>query len=44
MAPGAAHKMGLGWVLLAMVRESPPHWLTCWASLVQKFAIEARRH
>ncbi len=40
--PGAAYKMGLGWVLLAMV-QLPAAWLTL-GVLGKKFAIEARRH
>ncbi|MGF1687769.1 sodium/pantothenate symporter [Photobacterium japonica] len=40
--PGAAYKMGLGWVLLAMI-QLPAAWLTL-GVLGKKFAIEARRH
>jgi sodium/pantothenate symporter len=40
--PGAAYKMGLGWVLLAMI-QLPATWLTL-GVLGKKFAIEARRH
>ncbi len=40
--PGAAYKMGLGWVLLAMI-QLPVAWLTL-GVLGKKFAIEARRH
>ncbi|SHO58047.1 sodium/pantothenate symporter [Vibrio quintilis] len=40
--PGAAYKMGLGWVLLAMI-QLPVAWLTL-GILGKKFAIEARRH
>ncbi|UJF19161.1 sodium/pantothenate symporter [Vibrio sp. SS-MA-C1-2] len=40
--PGAAYKMGLGWVLLAMI-QVPAAWLTL-GVLGKKFAIEARRH
>ncbi|MEC6884051.1 sodium/panthothenate symporter [Photobacterium sp. NCIMB 13483] len=40
--PGAAYKMGLGWVLLAMI-QLPAAWLTL-GVLGKKFAIESRRH
>lgn len=40
--PGAAYKIGLGWVLLAMI-QLPVAWLTL-GVLGKKFAIEARRH
>ncbi len=40
--PGAAYKMGLGWVLLAMI-QLPAAWLTL-GVLGKKFAIEARLH
>jgi len=40
--PGAAYKMGLGWVLLAMV-QLPATWLTL-SVLGKRFAIEARKH
>ncbi|ASA56776.1 sodium/pantothenate symporter [Vibrio gazogenes] len=40
--PGAAYKMGLGWVLLAMI-QLPATWLTL-GVLGKKFAMEARRH
>ncbi|MBV7263796.1 sodium/pantothenate symporter [Photobacterium sp. WH24] len=40
--PGAAYKMGLGWVLLAMI-QLPAAWLTL-GVLGKKFAIEARKH
>ncbi|PJE78036.1 Sodium/pantothenate symporter [invertebrate metagenome] len=40
--PGAAYKIGLGWVLLAMI-QIPAAWLTL-GVLGKKFAIEARRH
>lgn len=40
--PGAAYKMGLGWVLLAMI-QLPATWLTL-GVLGKKFAIEARKH
>lgn len=40
--PGAAYKMGLGWVLLTMI-QLPVAWLTL-GVLGKKFAIEARRH
>ncbi|CAM3857158.1 Sodium/pantothenate symporter [Vibrio aerogenes CECT 7868] len=40
--PGAAYKMGLGWVLLAMI-QLPVAWLTL-GILGKKFAIEARRN
>lgn len=40
--PGAAYKMGLGWVLLAMI-QLPVAWLTL-GVLGKKFAIEARRN
>lgn len=40
--PGAAYKLGLGWVLLAMI-QLPATWLTL-GVLGKKFAIEARRH
>ncbi len=40
--PGAAYKMGLGWVLLAMI-QLPATMLTL-GVLGKKFAIEARRH
>lgn len=40
--PGAAYKMGLGWVLLAMI-QLPVAWLTL-GVLGKKFAIESRRH
>ncbi|EKO3577808.1 sodium/pantothenate symporter [Vibrio metschnikovii] len=40
--PGAAYKLGLGWVLLAMI-QLPATWLTL-GILGKKFAIEARRH
>ncbi len=40
--PGAAYKMGLGWVLLAMI-QLPATWLTL-SVLGKKFAIEARKH
>ncbi|MCG7490705.1 sodium/pantothenate symporter [Vibrio sp. Of14-4] len=40
--PGAAYKMGLGWVLLAMI-QLPAAWLTL-GVLGKKFAIEARRN
>lgn len=40
--PGAAYKMGLGWVLLAMI-QLPATWLTL-GVLGKKFAIEARRY
>jgi sodium/pantothenate symporter len=39
--PGAAYKMGLGWVLLAMI-QLPVTWLTL-GVLGKKFAIQARR-
>ncbi len=40
--PGAAYKMGLGWVLLAMI-QLPVAWLTL-GVLGKKFAITARKH
>ncbi len=40
--PGAAYKMGLGWVLLAMV-QLPATWLTL-SVLGKRFAIEARKY
>lgn len=40
--PAAAYKMGLGWVLLAMI-QLPAAWLTL-GVLGKKFAIEARRY
>lgn len=40
--PGAAYKMGLGWVLLTMI-QLPVAWLTL-GVLGKKFAIEARIH
>jgi len=40
--PGAAYKLGLGWVLLAMI-QVPVAWLTL-GVLGKKFAIEARKH
>ena len=39
--PGAAYKIGLGWVLLAMI-QLPTVWLTL-GVLGKKFAIIARR-